>query len=470
MKSLGSRLTVWYVLAVMLTMTGAFVAGNWLLNHELTKGLDLLNIAEFREIPMRAEANTTVIPKSELMNHVSEEAKLDAALYLFQIRGDDGTILFRSDNLGGGTLPQNPPGVSYWTAQCAPVGPVRIAEFTEGPLRVQVASPLRNVNRLMRAYLVVGGAMLGVVLLVSIALGVWLKTLALDPIRRIQKTATRISAENLSERIPVGDSNDELSDLARLLNDVFGRLESSFFQLWRFAGNASHELKTPLSIIRLQSEKLLARENLTNAGQESVHQQLESISRLSAVIEKLLFLARSEARGIDLNLKTQCTGKLITAFSEDASVLCEEAGVEFAVSETVETEATFDAALLRQVLLNLLSNALRFTPQGGRITISSKISENRWIISVTDTGPGLPAKSTEEIFEPFVRVGPPPRQRASAGEPESTGLGLAICRSILLLHQGHIRAENVMPGPGLRVTFDLPLAQAAQVAVSQAKV
>src|SRR5208337_5077278 len=109
----------------------------------------------------------------------------------------------------------------------------------------------------------------------SIFFGLWLKNMALAPIRRIERTALRITGDNLGERIPVGAGNDEVTDLARLLNKMFDRLEKSFFQLWRFAGNASHELKTPLSIIRLQSEKLLMQGSLSIAQQESVQQQLE---------------------------------------------------------------------------------------------------------------------------------------------------------------------------------------------------
>jgi len=462
MKSLGSRLTLWYVLVVMATMVSAILFGHWLLNKEMMKGIDLLNAAEFQEIPMRADAAHRVLPESDLLEQIASEAKLDAALYLFQVRRANGDILYRSENMGRGTLPPNPPGRPNWTGICQSVGPVRVSEFSEGPLLLQVASPLRSVDRLFRSYVEVGAIMLGMVLVVSIFFGLWLKRLALDPIRRIQKTAVRISADNLSERIPVAAGKDEVTDLARLLNQMFDRLEKSFFQLWRFAGNASHELKTPLSIIRLQSEKLLMQGNLSSAQQESVQQQLESISRLTTVIEKLLFLARSEVGAINLNLKTQCTGALIKAFSEDAIVLCEEGKVELIIAKNIETQATFDAALLRQVLLNLLSNAMRFTPPAGQITLSSWTCDKRWMVSIEDTGPGLPPSALEEVFEPFVRATPNMPTSSAPAAQDGAGLGLAICRSILLLHHGEIRGENREPGPGFRVVFDIPCVYAAQ--------
>ena len=194
MKSLGSRLTVWYVVVVMATMFGALLFGHWLLNREMMKGIDLLNKAEFQEIPMRADAGSRDLSQAELLSRVAQEAKLDAALYLFQVRSANGDILFRSENMGTGVLPPNPSGIPTWTCNCESVGPVRVSEFREGPLKVQVASPLRSVDRLFRSYVEVGVIMLGMVLVVSIFFGLWLKRLALDPIRRIQQTAARISA------------------------------------------------------------------------------------------------------------------------------------------------------------------------------------------------------------------------------------------------------------------------------------
>jgi signal transduction histidine kinase len=297
--------------------------------------------------------------------------------------------------------------------------------------------------------------MLGVVIVLSIFFGYRLSRLALDPVRRIQQTARRISAENLGERISADPGKDEIADLSRLLNEMFDRLEVSFGQLWRFAADASHELKTPLSLIKLQSEKLLLQGSLSAPQQEAVQQQLESISRLDSIIEKLLFLAKSEVGAITLNLKRQSTMALLNSVIEDAQALCDEARVDCQSGEMQDCQANFDATLLRQVILNLLTNALNVTPPGGQIRISSIAVDGHWRVVIEDTGPGLPADRIEDVFQPFVRVA-----HAGAGDaPKGTGLGLAICRSIIDLHKGTIRAEN--RSPGLRVLFEINLAELA---------
>ena len=240
--------------------------------------------------------------------------------------------------------------------------------------------------------------------------------------------------------------------MARLLNRMFDRLEISFNRLWRFAGDASHELKTPLSVMRLQSEKLLLDGDLPANQQEVIQQQLEGINRLSSVIEKLLFLAKSEVRGIRPNLKSQNTAEFIQHFSEDAQILCEDQGISLEVTRNESLPGLFDATLLRQVLFNLLTNALRVTPAGGCITLASWRDDRCWKVKIEDTGPGLPAADLQRIFEPFIRVAD---ERVS--QDIGAGLGLAICRSVIEIHQGSIRAENRLPGPGLRVSFELPV-------------
>src|SRR5262249_12482693 len=155
--------------------------------------------------------------------------------------------------------------------------------------------------------------------------------------------------------------------LSVLLNEMFDRLEKSFARLSRFAGEASHELKTPLSILRLQTEKMVTQGGWSAAQQEALQQQLKSIHGLNLVIEKLLFIARAESGAIQANQKQQSTKTFIDGFIEDATILCEDRDVRFVVTRNDDLTLSFDSPLMRQVLLNLLSNALKATPSGGTI-------------------------------------------------------------------------------------------------------
>ena len=249
-----------------------------------------------------------------------------------------------------------------------------------------------------------------------------------------------------------------MADLGFLLNQMFDRLENSFQRLSRFAGDASHELKTPLSLIRLQSERLLLHGNLVPGQQEVIQQQLESINRLNSVIDSLLFLAKSEVGAIRPNAERHLTADFIEHFREDAQVLCEDQGLIFEIVRNEPMAAVFDATLIRQVLLNLVTNALRITPPRGRITLASWQQNSRWMVTLEDHGPGLLEADLKRIFEPFARVDPP----GDGGQDAGTGLGLAICRGVLEVHHGRIYAENRHPGPGLRVSFELPVTVGAR--------
>ncbi|MDB6113494.1 MAG: Two-component system, OmpR family, heavy metal sensor histidine kinase CusS, partial [Lacunisphaera sp.] len=247
---------------------------------------------------------------------------------------------------------------------------------------------------------------------------------------------------------------DEISDLARLLNQMFDRLESSFNQVRRFTAEASHELKTPLSLMRLQSEKMLMDGGLTPAQEESLHMVLEEINRLSKIVEELLFLSRAEADAITLDGKPQDPRAFMESFAQDARVLADSRGVRLADVHAGEGQVEFDARWLRQVMLNLLSNALNYTPAGKCVTLTSQVSDTGWRVAVEDEGPGVPADQRERIFERFVRLAHPTQHEMGSG------LGLAICRSIITLHQGKIWAEDSARGSGLRVIFEIPLAAA----------
>jgi len=306
------------------------------------------------------------------------------------------------------------------------------------------------VRSLVVAYEEVFYGLLLLMLIVSGVIGFFLSHILLRPLRQIQLTATHISSDNLSERIPVSDVKDEMSNLARLLNQMFDRLEAAFNQTRRFTAEASHELKTPLSLIRLQAEKLLIDGGLKPPQEEALQVQLEEITRLNQIIEELLFLSRAEARAITLQLEPHELRTFLETFAADARVLAESRGTHFAFHLSTGGPAVFDARWIRQVLLNLLTNALKHSPRGGIVSLSSEQTDGWWRVVIEDEGPGVPADQRERIFERFVRLSP-------GGENGGSGLGLAISRSIVTMHRGRIQAESAGNGRGLRVVFEIPV-------------
>jgi two-component system heavy metal sensor histidine kinase CusS len=305
----------------------------------------------------------------------------------------------------------------------------------------------------MRDYSEICAWMLLVMIVMSGAIGLGLSRLALRPVRSIRETANHISSDNLSERIPVAAVRDEISELAELLNQMFARLESAFDQTRRFTAEASHELKTPLSLIRLQAEKLLMHGNLAPADEESLHIQLEEISRLSQIIEELLFLSRAEARDIDLHLGAHDPEVLLQNFGQDARVLSEHRGLRYVQTHRGAGIVQVEPRWVRRVLLNLLANALNASPRGGTVTLTSVVDAGVWTVSLADQGPGVAVELRERIFERFFRLAP-----EAGSEETGSGLGLAICRSIIALHGGRIWADASPGSTGLCVVFTMAAA------------
>ena len=476
MKSVGVRLAFWYALASVLTLALLFRAGRYLLEQHVIRSLDLLNAAQFEQIKERFGPDPGALPPAEIRERMREGTEPTYARFFIELHGPTAGTLYSSRNLGRRTLPnvaferdfsasffdaifsyrnsgsRTVPAQRTFNVMLEDLGELRVGEFAFGPLSVLIATPKVQVAETIKGYDEISGVLLVFMLLASAGIGYGLSRVALRPVRLIQETANHISSDNLSERIPVAAVEDEISDLARLLNQMFDRLESSFNQVRRFTAEASHELKTPLSLMRLQSEKLLMDGGLNPAQEESLHIVLEEINRLNTIIEELLFLSRAEADAITLDRLPQDPRAFMESFAQDARVLADSRGVRLADLHSGEGRVEFDARWLRQVVLNLLANALSYTPAGKCVTITSQLTPTGWRVAVDDEGPGVPADQRERIFERFVRLA------HSAQHDKGSGLGLAICRSIVTLHQGRIWAEAPPSGQGLRMIFELPLA------------
>ncbi len=208
---------------------------------------------------------------------------------------------------------------------------------------------------------------------------------------------------------------------------------------------------TPLSIIRLHAERLLNDSELPAKSRYSADELLQEALHLTETLERLMVLTKADATTLPLKLKPGSTREFMSQIAEDAQLLAESRGLKLILARNEDVLAVFDQGWIRQVLFNLLSNALRFSPPGGTITFVSTATAANWNVEVMDEGEGVPSDRLKDIFERFVQIAP--RSEPGSG----SGLGLAICTSIIQLHKGQICARNRTDHSGLAVAYSLPL-------------
>lgn len=449
MKSIGARITFWFMLSVALTLTCLFIAGYQLLHSSLISDLDLLNATEFRQIKARLGPDYSSLSPATINERIRQTTDYASVLFYISIDLPKRGNLFRSKNLAGYALP-DVKGKRVFSGTVPKIGELRIAEFLLPPFDVSIGTPMGQMRRTLAAYAEISLALLLGMILASMAIGLGLSRVMLRPVRLIGETANRIRSDNLAERISVTGIDDEMSDLARLLNQMFDRLESSFSQVRQFSAEVSHELKTPLSLVRLHAEKLLADGNLSPAQEDAVLVQLEELARINQMVDELLFLSRAEAEGIHMDLVVQDPHCFLQRFEQDVCALAEYQGRCLRCTSCGRGRVAFDERWLRQVVLNIVTNAIRASQRGGLITLCSEFVPRYWRVSIEDEGPGLTVEQCERVFERFVRF------HQDGEEDRGSGLGLAICRSIIRLHNGRIHAEPRATVKGLRVVFELP--------------
>lgn len=450
MRSIRSRLTIGYAFLVTLTLAGILLIGRWYLESSLMRGLDLLNEVEYQEIESRIKAAGPRSGDDVLMEAIRGHAELDAALYFFQVSRVEGEVLYRSSNLGPFLLPRTADGSGRSTITHDKLGPLRVAKFRYADLDIQIASSLEGVENLFRNYTRAGlyGSLLAFAF--SLAMGYGLSALAMRPVAGIQRTAQRITASNFKERIPVPRTNDEIARMAGLLNAMLDRLERAYDQVRRFTAEASHEFRTPLSIIRLQAERLLERGDLSASERESaLQEQMEEIERLNSMIDDLLLIAKADAGVMVLNSHDVDLTTFLDDFSADARLLAEEKGITFWHRADSAITWPFDPAWIRRVLLNLLSNSLEASACGSRIDLLAEQTEEVLVVRLQDEGPGLPEDMLRRVFNRFERAG-------KATSDKGSGLGLSICQSIVERHGGIIEARNRPDRSGLIMEIKLP--------------
>ena len=326
---------------------------------------------------------------------------------------------------------------------------------------VLVATSLEDVafgpTALLRSMLLIAP----VILAGAAVVGYWLAGTSLRPVEGIMDEVDAISdGRSLHRRLAVPISGDEMARLALTVNGMLARLEQSFGSLHRFTADASHELKTPLMVLRAGVERALVHPGVPAEILQSLDETLAQINQMSEMVENLLTLARADEGRAPLAVEKSDLRELIGDVAETAGMLGESGDITVR-SEIPDQPVTMsvDRHRIREMLLNLVTNAIKYTPPGGTVSLSLTQEDGAVVFTVADTGIGIAPGDLPHIFERFWRADP---ARSRTGDRPGTGLGLAITKWIAEAHGGSITVQS-RPGRGSVFTVRLPRDAQARV-------
>jgi heavy metal sensor kinase len=294
-------------------------------------------------------------------------------------------------------------------------------------------------------------------LLIAAAFGGYaLARRALEPVTMMSRQARIIGATNLHERLPVPNPGDELGELALMVNELLQRLEHSFEQQRRFVANASHELRTPVAIVRAESEVALSRETRTETQyRDTLRVVHDAADRLSRIVHDLFLLARADAGHLPMRSEPLYLDEMVVDVARSMRALAGQSGIRIEVSAVAESPFTGDAELLGRMLLNLLDNAVKYSEAETVVHVGLERNNGTYRLSVADQGPGIPVEAQSHLFERFFRVDRS-RERHERTSTSGAGLGLAIAQLVAEAHGG--KAELARSGPdGSEFAVTLPV-------------
>ena len=320
-----------------------------------------------------------------------------------------------------------------------------------GRFLVESGRPYQQIQVVLHGLLLTLAIYAPLIVLLAIGSGYWLMRRSLKPVDEITERAEGITSTNLSERLPVIRTGDELERLSAALNRMIARLEDAFQHINRFSADASHELRTPLTILQLELENIIHIHNLSGPLQEQIGSAFEETHRMSRIVESLLAISRLDAgeakiERLPLNLTT-----LVTSTSAEMKILAQEKSLAVRIFSEQDIWINGDRTRLQQIVVNLIDNAIKYTTEGGAIEVRLHAEGGRAIFEVSDNGAGIPAHALAHVFERFYRVDKA-RSRASGG----AGLGLSIVKSICAAHGAEIHVSSE-EGLGSCFRVELPL-------------
>ncbi|MDQ6624270.1 MAG: HAMP domain-containing histidine kinase [Verrucomicrobiota bacterium] len=343
-----------------------------------------------------------------------------------------GRLLYRSPRLGSESVLR--PGKRRGYSVTAGATEFRFRVFQSGGgITYALGRELHDVDQTLAGLI---SAYLLTLPLLAVGVGVgswWIARRAVAPVGEIAARAENISASDLDQRLPVLNSGDEIAHLAGVLNTMFERLQESFAQVTRFTSDASHELKTPLALMRAQLESTLHGGRVGGAERELLAHLIAQCSQMSQIVDGLLFLSRADDRQLALEQKPVDLVALLQELREDGEILASAAQLTLEFELPAELIVDGDVRLLRRALMNLLDNAIKYNRPGGRVLVTASREGQSHVVALGNTGPGIPLPAREKIFSRFYRSDP-----ARNSENGGHGLGLSITREITRAHRGEV--------------------------------
>ncbi|MGA9767979.1 MAG: ATP-binding protein [Blastocatellia bacterium] len=460
-NSVRARLTLWYIFVFGSLLVGFSILIYVLLSRSLNARFD------------HSLSNTAQATMAEYLVEITElggNVEAGAAETLEELQFPNTyTVIFTDDKLLASNFPESekhilPQILSSARSADGPASFQTIKGFGEDGARMAVvqvksngrnfyagvAEPLHGLAEQMETIRRIFYVGLPATLLIAGISGFLLAKKSLSPMIEMSEQAKRIGATNLEERLTVSNPGDELGRLAETFNELLSRLDRSFEQMREFMADASHELRTPLSIIRGEADVALSLDRNATEYKEALAIIQDEARRLSFIVDDMLALARADAGQHPLRFEEFYMNDLVEDACRAAQVLAVRKGVMLRLDLNEDIAFCGDEVLLRRLIMNLLDNAIKYTPAGGSVSVRLISERDRVKFIVSDTGIGIPAESAPYIFERFYRADKA-RSRADGG----SGLGLAIARWVAEAHKGSIDLVS-NPDHGSKFVVSLP--------------
>jgi heavy metal sensor kinase len=441
----------------------SFVAFFWICDIGFRRSIETtVNAASHSNLETVHRLVTSTEPQGAeaIARELRDLANLWANGAVFEVADGRGQWLYRSEPF----LHENPslPGATgreakfYTTNLDSNQYRVALARVEAGgkTFEIHAAVPTEPFDQALDRFRLIEKETLPLLVVLASLLGYWLSGKSLAPVDRIIQTAEQIGVENLSRRLEVPEPRDELRRLTETLNAMLGRIEASFRRITEFTADASHDLRTPVAVMRTTAEIALRRPRSEGEYRDALSRILETSVETSGLLESLLTLARADAGAAGLEMHPVDLGVHVRKAQEQAAVLAAEKSLHLTL-RTPETPVWVraDAIAIHRLLLILIDNAVKYTPAGGQCEVALTRTAELAHIAVTDTGIGISEGELDSIFERFRRA-----DRARSRDTPGAGLGLAIARWITQMHGGTITAESKV-GYGSVFHVQLPMAE-----------